>query len=251
MSWLLCAHKLNEYLFQAIDSCLSQTIQDFELVIVVNGEQREILFKKIQEAYGRDERIKIFLTEGRHLAFSLNLGLHYAASEFIARMDADDISTPDRLEKQIDFMQKNPDISVLGTGVNIIDEHGEFLMKRIPPLDNKSIKKQLKYRNPIFHPTVMFKKSVIMNEGGYLGGIYAEDYDLWLRLSMREDIKFANLDNVCLSYRSVGSGEARRNLLAYASMAGSIMSSLVSNRRLTMVPGLLYTIAKSFILAKR
>lgn len=251
MSWLLCAHKLNEYLFQAIDSCLSQTIQDFELVIVVNGEQREVLYRKIQEAYGRDERVKIYSTEGRHLTFSLNLGLHYAASEFIARMDADDVSTPDRLERQLDFMQKNPDVSVLGTSVNIIDEHGEILMKRVPPLDDEAIKKQLRYRNPIFHPSVVFRKKVIMDEGGYLGGIYAQDYDLWLRLSMREDIKFANLDNVCLGYRSVGVGGARRNLLAYSTMAGSMMSSLVSNRRFAMVPGLLYTIAKSFVLATR
>ncbi|WP_161936840.1 glycosyltransferase [Tepidimonas taiwanensis] len=250
VSWLLCAHKLNDYLYQAIESCLCQTVQDFELLIVVNGDQRDVIEESIKERYAYDQRVKIYSTPIHHLTFSLNLGLHYAKADLIARMDADDISTPDRLEKQLEFMQKNPDTIVLGASANIIDESGRVVNTIVPPLDDKSIRIQLRYRNPIFHPSVMFRKSVIIQEGGYGGGIYAEDYDLWLRLSTRQDVKFANLSHACLNYRSFGVGEARRNVLAYASMAGSMMTLLVAKRRSSMLPGLVYTIAKSFVMTK-
>lgn len=251
VSWLLCAHKLHEYLFQAIDSCLSQTMKDFELVIVLNGDQRNVIFERICEKYKTDKRVRLFTTEIRYLTFSLNLGLHHARAEYVARMDADDISTPDRLEKQVNFMEKNSYISVLGTSYNIIDEQGMIVKSVRPPLSNDRIKKQLKYRNPICHPSVMYKRRVIVNAGGYMGGIYAEDYDLWLRLATHKDIIFANLDHICLNYRSFGIGEARNNLISYSSVAATMMCELLSKRRVDMVPGLLYTVAKSFLLARR
>jgi glycosyltransferase involved in cell wall biosynthesis len=209
-----------------------------------------VLAQKIQEVYGYDKRVNIYSTELRYLTFSLNLGLHYSKSEFIARMDSDDISTPDRLERQLEFMQKNQDISILGTNYNIIDEHGNLIKKINLPLDDKSIKRKLKYGNPICHPSVIFRKKIVIREGGYMGGIYAQDYDLWLRLAQITDVKFANIEDVCLHYRYTGVGEARKNIHAYASAAGALMNSFVASRRISLLPGLLCTIGKSLFLAK-
>jgi hypothetical protein len=89
------------------------------------------------------------------------------------------------------------------------------------PTNDKLIRRALFHGNPLCHPTVMFRRDVVLAAGGYLGGLHAEDYDLWSRLALNSTLHFANLSDVCLGYRVIGVGAARHSRWAYASVAAS------------------------------
>jgi glycosyltransferase involved in cell wall biosynthesis len=220
VSWLLCAHLSSNQLKEALQSCLDQTFSDFELVVVANGPKAYEVVTSVNEWFGADPRVRIISTPIRHLTFSLSLGIHYAKGEFIARMDADDVAYRARLETQFQFFLSNPSLVVVGTAYDLIDADG-MVLDTIHPLQKDSeIRKELLFRNPICHPSVMMRKQILLDIGGYLGGLQAEDYDLWLRLSSNPLNKFANLSDVCMAYRITGA-EARGSRLAYASQGAS------------------------------
>jgi glycosyltransferase involved in cell wall biosynthesis len=221
VSWLLCAHVVNDHLKLAIDSCLAQTISNFELLIVANGPKAAEVDEAVRAWHGADNRVRVFITPIRQLSFSLSLGLHYARAALIARMDSDDLSSPDRLERQVAFMTEHVEVAVLGTSYQIIDSDGHMLQTIAMPSTDRLIRRGLLRGNPLCHPTVMFRRQVVLDAGGYLGGLHAEDYDLWSRLALNPTLHFANLPHVCLGYRVIGVGTARRSRWAYASMAAS------------------------------
>lgn len=220
ISWLVCAHHSNLQLKAALQSCLDQTFTDFELIVVANGVNANKVVASVHEWYGSDSRVKIFSTPICHLTFSLSLGIHFAKGEFIARMDADDIAYSVRLEKQYQFFINHPDSTVLGSAYDLIDENGLVQETIFPPTGDEQIRKALIYKNPICHPAVMIRKQALVEVGGYLGGLQAEDYDLWLRLSANPNNRFANLKDVCIGYRIAG-GEARGSRLSYSSQGSS------------------------------
>jgi glycosyltransferase involved in cell wall biosynthesis len=228
VSWILCTHVGGVLLHKAITSCLGQTYSDFELILVINGNHTFAIKEELKgwDIYN-DPRLRIYETEVKNLTFSLSLGLHNARGKYIARMDGDDIAYPHRLSMQVEFLEKNPDISVLGSAFEIIDLEGNPMLVVSHALSDSNIRQALIFKNPICHPTVMFKREVILEAGGYLGGCHSEDYDLWVRLSLSPKIKFANLSEICLGYRSVGVGVARKSREAYASMAGSQLRSFL------------------------
>ncbi len=220
ISWLVCAHHSNLQLKVALQSCLDQTFTDFELIVVANGVSASKVVASVAEWYGSDSRVKIFSTPICHLTFSLSLGVHFAKGEFIARMDADDIAYSTRLEKQYQFFINHPDSTVLGSAFDLIDEDGLVQKTIFPPTGDEQIRNALIYKNPICHPTAMIRKQALIEAGGYLGGLQAEDYDLWLRLSANPNNRFANLKDVCVGYRITG-GEARGSRLSYSSQGSS------------------------------
>ena len=246
VSWLLCAHILNDQLRQALQSCLDQTFLDFELVVVANGSAAAEIAAAVREWAGDDPRVRVFTTEVRHLVFSLTLGLHHARAPLVARMDADDVSTPDRLERQVTFMNEHPACVVLGSAYAVIDDEGRRQKTVHPPTSNGQIRRALLWGNPLCHPSVVFRRKVVLNVGGYLGGLHAEDYDLWVRLSVAPENRFANLDEVCLGYRGVGVGVARRSRFAYATMAAAQLSSFLNGQGLVWAVAALFTIVKAF-----
>jgi glycosyltransferase involved in cell wall biosynthesis len=221
VSWLLCAHVVNDHLKQAIDSCLTQTFSNFELLVVANGPKAAEVAEAVRFWHSTDSRVRVFTTPIRQLPFSLSLGVHHARAELIARMDSDDLNRPHRLEHQVEFMLEHTDIAVLGTSYEIVDNDGNVRQTVAMPSTNSLIRRGLLHGNPLCHPTVMFRRQVVLDAGGYLGGLHAEDYDLWSRLALNPTIRFANLPQVCLGYRIVGVGVARRSRWAYASMAAS------------------------------
>src|SRR2546428_2944717 len=124
VSWLLCSHTANDTTRRAVASCLDQSFTDFELLFVSNGIHYKSVTNTVLAWFGHDPRLRVFSTEGRHLTFSLNLGLHHARAELVARMDADDVAYHDRLVRQWDFMKAHPHVTVVGSSYDFIDAPG-------------------------------------------------------------------------------------------------------------------------------
>jgi glycosyltransferase involved in cell wall biosynthesis len=227
VTWLLCTHVANEQLQLALRSCLLQSFVDFELIVVTNGPAANEVAAQVLSWFGTDARVRVFSTAVKQLTFSLALGLHHARADLIARMDGDDISTHDRLERQVRFMQEHSEIVVLGSSYELIDSSGAVGPKVAMPLSDAAIRRAMFWGNPFCHPSVMFRRNQVINAGGYLGSIYAQDYDLWVRLAMITGLQFANTEEAYLRYRMNGVGTARKSRFAYAAIAAVQFRSFV------------------------
>jgi len=189
------------YLPASVNSILDQTYEHFELITIDDGstdETRDWLAARALQ----DGRLRCVDNPGRGLVDALNIGLNAARGVYIARMDADDIAMPRRLEKQVKFLESNPSIAVLGTQVLPIDAKGDPVSKVTSfPTDPASISTALVEKGCIFrHPTIMARREALLSVGGYRPALtYAEDFDLWLRMAERFDL--ANLPDVTLFYR--------------------------------------------------
>jgi glycosyltransferase involved in cell wall biosynthesis len=188
------------YFRQAIESVLNQTFEDWELVIVEDPSPRQAA--EILKDYP-DPRIRHFVNPQRtSLVKQLNRALHEARAELVARHDHDDISEPERLEKQVKFMENHPEVAVLGTWLRVIDEDGRTLGFRRYPCDHDDIVRAMRIYNPIGNPSVMFRRQDVISAGGYQYDRYVgvDDYDLWCRL-LKKDTVFANLPEALVAHR--------------------------------------------------
>ncbi len=252
VTWLLCTHIFNNEVQLAINSCINQTYQNVEVLIVVNGDNRKSIIIKLKDLYANFSNVRVIETEVKHLPFSLNLGLHHARGVYIARMDSDDISTLDRLEKQVRYMESHPEIVVLGTAYESIDLNGAVGNKISLPLTDRDIRKSMVWTNPICHPSVLMLRSAVLEVGGYLGtGHFAEDYDLWSRLALDEGYKFANLGDVCLQYRVAHFGVARLSRWSYAAVGAAQYRNWFLGAGFIWLLGAMLTKIKSIFFAKR
>jgi len=226
-------------------------MMDYELLLIVNGPETERLVQVLAEAYSNDKRVRIVSTPIHLLNFSLSLGLHLARAPFVARMDADDVSHPERLAIQLAFMQINDDVAVLGSSYLLIDDYGHVHSRVDLPQSDAAIRKALRFSNPICHPSVMLRRNAILAEGAYLGGKNAEDYDLWLRLAMGDTWRFANLKVPLLSYNASPHGQARRSRAAYANVASAQLRQFLFTGDIRWLMGAIISGLKCFVLAKR
>lgn len=224
---------------------------DFELLLVVNGPDVERLVPSLTQEYAADPRVRVIGTPIHLLNFSLSLGLHLARSPYVARMDADDVSHPVRLEMQLAYLESHKDVAVVGSCYTLIDPQGRVNGKVDVPSADHEIRKALRFRNPICHPSVMFRRDLILRIGGYLGGKNAEDYDLWLRLAMHRQWRFANLPEPLLSYNVSTDGAARRSREAYANVASAQLRQFLVTREAGWLIGATLSSIKSFALANR
>lgn len=190
------------FLREAIESILNQTYTDFEFIIVGDTpiSNRECIFGVIEEYASKDSRIKFIPNENNiGLTKSLNVGLNHCSGKYIARIDADDVSNSDRIEKQVDFLERNGDIAVCGTNVIFIDENGKELGHSDLYCDAEGIKASLLFQTQIFHPTVMFRRIISGKTIYYDEKIkYAQDYALWARLITH---RMGNLKEALVKYR--------------------------------------------------
>jgi hypothetical protein len=163
----------------------------------------------LDEAAQRDARVRVVHQHNRGLVFSLNRGLELSRGEFIARMDADDVSLPRRFESQVDFLRSNPQIALVGSSMTLIDSKGDVL-RHIPyPTGHALVKLKMQKECSLAHPTVMVRREALSALGGYRPAFHhAEDYDLWLRLIERYEID--NLPESFLLYRQHGSSVSHR-----------------------------------------
>lgn len=169
------------FLKEAVQSILNQTYKDFEFIIV-DDASTDGTWKYLNSL--QDQRIKLIKnSKNLGLASSLNIGMKAAKGEYIARMDADDISLPDRFEKEAHFLNSHKDYVLVGSQVQWVSEHGEPIDGFDVPQSDDEIRKKFIIRNQIHHATVMFRKSIVSRLGLYrafLNGV--EDYDLWFRI---------------------------------------------------------------------
>jgi len=200
VSIIMSVYNGENYLKEAIDSILNQTFKDFEFIIINDGSTDKSL--RIIKSY-KDPRIVLISRANRGLAKSLNEGIKKAKGEYIARMDADDISKKDRLQKQISFLGRNKDVSLVVTTVELIDQNGDPIQhvwvddrKAITP---KQIEDSMPISDCIAHPTV-FAISKLYKDYQYNDVRSGEDYDLWLRI-LSDGFKIAKIDDPLLSYR--------------------------------------------------
>ncbi len=173
-----------EYLKQSIDSILKQTVKTDEFIIVCDGPLTEGLNQVLyQYEVSNPDIIKIIrLKHNQGLGLALNAGLSQCTNELVARMDSDDISFPDRMEKQLKIMeQENVDI-VSGTIIEFMENVDNELARRILPQKSDEIRKFARRRNPFNHPAVMYKKKSVIEAGGYKDFWLFEDYFLWIRM---------------------------------------------------------------------
>ncbi|HIF9538797.1 TPA: glycosyltransferase [Photobacterium damselae] len=181
VSIVLPVFNAEDYVKEAIESVLNQTFRDFELIIINDGstDNSSLIINKIH-----DKRIVYIEQENKGLSKSLNLGISKARGTYIARMDADDICMPDRLLKQVEVFEKNPDIAIVCGNVIYINSQGVGDRVSLTPSKDKAIRFKLKKGNVIFHPSTMFRLNIYNKTRGYDENIncYIEDYILWLQI---------------------------------------------------------------------
>ncbi|MFH1068307.1 MAG: glycosyltransferase [Candidatus Glassbacteria bacterium] len=201
---LLSVYNGERFLRESVESILGQTFTDFEFLIV-DDASTDSTAQILTEYASRDRRIRLVRNPANvGLTRSLNRGLALAAGKYVARQDADDVSLPERLQRQVEFFAGNPGTALLGGGLELIGERGETLGRRLPPTDHQSLIAELLIKNnAIGHSCAMLALSAVRELGGYDESFpYAQDYDLWWRISRRW--KIANLPEVLVRWRSTG-----------------------------------------------
>ncbi len=200
VSVILACYNAERFLAAAVESILTQTFTDFEFIIIDDGSTDRTA-EILKGLAARDSRIRLVSRENKGLTASLNEGLKLAQGELIARMDADDWATADRLKIQAEFMRAHPEVSLLGGAFEMMDGAGRKLTVITPPGDDATLQEQaLSGRTPICHPLAMMRAEAVKKVGGYDEEfIVAQDLDLWLRLG--EVGKLACVPEVLLRYR--------------------------------------------------
>lgn len=202
-----------KYLPAAVESILNQSFHDFEFLIVDDGST-DNTWNLLQGYASTDSRIRLMQNPNNiGLVRTLNLGLQLACGKFVARMDADDISLPERFRTQVEYMESHPEVGVLGTNVRHIDAEGNLLFqgrsKYLEFQSRKVIRWTLLWKCTIYHPTVMLRRELLENLDVWYDPAFetAEDYELWTRLARKTVID--RLPDVLLHYRVVSSSISR------------------------------------------
>jgi hypothetical protein len=189
------------FLAEAVESVLSQTLDTIELLLIDDGSTDATA--DIAHVFTRrDPRVRVIRIDRRGIAHALNAGIVQARGRYVARMDADDISCPSRLQKQIAYLDANADCVAVGSAVAVIDERGDHVGTRTFPEHHERITEKLinGWSNAIAHPTVVMRREALLAVGGYRADrVPSEDLDLWIRLSQIG--KLANVSEQLLHYR--------------------------------------------------
>lgn len=198
ISVVMSVYNGEKYLEEAIQSILRQTYQDFEFIIVNDCSTDKT--SEILKSF-KDSRIKVINNpENMGLTKSLNKGVKNAKGKYIARMDADDISLPHRFETQIKFLEENPEYALVGSSFYQIDDTGKTVFWTKVLIRDAEIRRDLKRQNWFGHGSVLIRKSAFIECNGYDEDFkYAQDYDLWLRISER--FKIANIEEPLYCWR--------------------------------------------------
>jgi len=199
VSVVMSVYNAQQYLNEAIDSILFQTFEDFEFIIVNDGSTDNSL--EIINSF-KDERIKIINQNNTGLATALNNAIKHTSAPLIARLDADDVAMPERLELQFNFLNTHTDYVLVGSNAEVIDEEGYFIYKSRLPLNWEEILEKFPVSS-FYHSAVMFRRDAFYKSGGYLDALSKfncfEDSILWYY--MKNLGKMCNIEQSLIKYR--------------------------------------------------
>ena len=198
---------------ECLESVVHQTYPHFEVILIDDGSTDESLIKA--RLWSRhDRRIKLYRQQPQGLVAALNHALALAKGKFIARMDADDIMLPHRLQAQVEYLTRHPRTHLVATQVALFPHHlvstgyQEYIRWQNQCLTPQDMLDEIYVESPIAHPSVMLRRSVFAELGGYRHGDFPEDYELWLRMINRK-MRLAKLPQVLLKWRQ-SSGRSSR-----------------------------------------
>lgn len=217
-----------EYFSEALASVFDSSLLPSEIVLVCDGPLTEPLEAVIQHFTERYPALfhLVRLPENGGLGKALNAGLAACKNDLVARMDTDDISYPERFERQVAFMRSHPEVGVLSAAIDeFADEKHHIVAKRILPEDHDTIMRFAKKRCPVNHPVVMFRKSEVLRAGGYRHCPSFEDYYLWARMLLY-GTKFHNMSEPLLAFRMDDDTLKRRRGLRYAQREHALLKKL-------------------------
>ena len=193
----MCAYDAEKYLAQAVESILDQTWTDFEFIIVNDGSTDETA--NILASYD-DPRMRVLTQANRGISRARNWALAQSRGRFVAVMDADDVSLPMRLERQVAFLETHPDVGILGTAARFIDEFEDREWEYWPPTAGDRLRHHLVQGNPFIHTSVIMRRSILEAVGGYSEEYpYLVDYELFVRSAPHTS--FANLPEILVLRR--------------------------------------------------
>jgi glycosyltransferase involved in cell wall biosynthesis len=208
ISCVLAVWNGEAYLTEAIQSVLTQTFRDFELIVVDDGstDNTAHILDRIRR---EDGRVRVQYQSHAGLVTALNLGMSYARGKYIARMDADDVSMPDRFAIQLEYLEKHQEIGICGSWIETFGNGASDVVKY--PGDDGAIRCQLLFSSALAHPSTMLRRNVLLQHRLQYNetAMHAEDYDLWTRVAPYT--RFANVPAVLLRYR-VHPKQVGRNL---------------------------------------
>lgn len=248
-SVLLSAYKNDraEDFRSAVESIsIKQTLKPDEIVIVVDGPVPETLSNTIKSLEKEIPSISThWLEQNVGLGNAMNIGVNLCSHDLIARMDADDIATPNRFEKQTQFIRENPHISIVGGQIaEFIDDTQNIVGHRIVPCKTDELSYYTKSRCPFNHMTVMFKKSDVLEVGNYLDWHYNEDYYLWIRMA-EAGCKFANLPDTLVNVRVGKDMYARRGGWKYFKSEKGLQDYMLK-KNIISLPRYIFNVAVRF-----
>ncbi|NLT51846.1 MAG: glycosyltransferase [Ignavibacteria bacterium] len=188
------------FIYSTVKSIIDQTFSNFELLII-NDASTDTTEKIINSFM--DNRIRIIKTKGIGATEAYNIGFKYSIGKYIAISDHDDISEKDRLKKQVVFLENNPEVNVLGTNYNVINENGSFLFSVLQPQENLQIKELLlKRASGVFNPSLMVRREIFDKYGYYHNNYFpVSDYEFYLRNS--DFLHFHNLEDMLYNWRNL------------------------------------------------
>ncbi|GAB6034737.1 glycosyltransferase [Galenea microaerophila] len=200
-----------EYLEACLQSLDEQTVKPDEVVLVEDGPISFELKAVIERFRESLNIVSVLLEQNVGLACALNEGLKHCSYDLVARMDTDDIALPNRFEKQVAFMQENPDVAASSGFIEEFNDTGDVVSQRVLPLEHGALVNFAKKRSPLSHPAVIFRKQAILAVGGYPEFRNAQDYALWSLLIVK-GYKLANLPDILVRMRTGSEMMGRRGV---------------------------------------
>ncbi|MBN1886764.1 MAG: glycosyltransferase [Thermoflexales bacterium] len=227
VSVLMSVYNGERYLREAVESILGQTLANFEFIIIDDGSTDDT-WNILAEYAFRDRRVVLIRNEGNiGLTHSLNKGLQLARGEYVARLDADDVSLPERLDRQVHYLDLHPHVGVLGTWLSRIDASGNVIDTLALPTVSGVLKWSLHFDNCFPHSSVVLRRALLDQVGAYSSDVaYAQDYELWSRMSTRTLL--ANLPQVLLLRRLGADNISAIHLQAQSEIVIEVMQATMA-----------------------
>lgn len=227
-SIVIPVHNGERYIKEAIDSCINQTYKDIE-IIVVDDKSEDGTLDILREYEKKDERIKILPVEKQDgLGNVINIGIRASKGKYIVRMDADDIMLPDRIQKQVRYLEEHIECVAVGGQIDIIDANSNITGHREYTLTDRELRKNRFLFQPFAHPAVTLRKSTLEEIGLYPENLWkVEDVKLFLILSTKGE--FANLPDTVLKYRITYATESQSKMLDHFRKTSEMRNWAIQN----------------------